>query len=42
MCFYDNFILLLHGFILHFSDNTIYLTHPYGPHPVRHDDIRIE
>jgi hypothetical protein len=32
MCFYDNFILLLHGFILQFPDNTIYLTHSYGSH----------
>jgi hypothetical protein len=32
MCFYDNFILLLHGFILQFLDNTFYLTHPYGSH----------
>jgi hypothetical protein len=30
MCFYDNFIFLLHAFILWFPDNTFYLTHPYG------------
>jgi hypothetical protein len=32
MCFYDSFILLLHGFILQFPGNAIYLTHPCGSH----------
>jgi hypothetical protein len=30
MCFYDNFIFLLHNLILQFLGIIFYLTHPYG------------